>query len=286
MEADTLTRIDTTARLDSAAYKDSTALMLNDWSYAEDTQPLVSTKYWMQDSIQLFYQKNPQCYTRHDGISRINKMMSESLLLMLLLLETLLVAYLVKNGLKILNNSIKGALQQNMGGLPEEGSSNGGQFQKYLWLLSIVVFALMCPVLVNMGSRQTDFEFDSWQFLRFFIYVILYFFLKSSLYKIIGRIFFNPTQTKQWIDASKTTISFYALSLTPILICSEIGLNMGQNFFFIWVIGFLIISKIWLLSKSVMIFSLKSGDFLYLILYLCALEFMPILLFYKGLFLL
>lgn len=287
MEADSLTKIDTTARLDSIAHPDSTAIMLHDWHYSKYTEPLISFKCWQQDAIQLFHQKNSSFFTRHDGIYRADKMMSESLLLALLLLETLLVAYLVKNGLKFLNSSIKSALvSEERAGFADEITQKGSQFRQYLWFLSLVIFALFAPLLINSTGEQVKYELDSWLFLRLFIYVIIYFFVKYSIFRILGLIFFTPTQTERWINGCKTTLSFFALSLTPILICSEIGLQMQATFVFLWILGFLMVSKFWLLLKAVNIFSFRIRDFLYLILYLCALEILPIFLFYKGLFLL
>jgi len=287
MEADTLTRIDTTAQLNVTAYSDSTALLLNEWNYSGDATSLLNTKFWLQDSILFSHQRNSQYDTRHEGIARSGRMMSESLLLLLLLLELMLVAYLIKNGVKIINKTIRGSLifeDKNL--YSEESVQEGSKYRQYLWVLSLVVFTLMIPVIVNIHNAQANYDLNSWQFFRSFLYVFFYFLIKNSIYRIIGNTFFSPVQTKRWISGSKTILSFYALSLTPVLIFSEIGLPMQGAFIPVWIVGFLIIAKIWQLVKVIDIFSIGIGYFFYLILYLCALEFMPVLLFYKGLFLL
>ena len=287
MEADTLTRIDTTAQLNVTAYSDSTALLLNEWNYSGDAIPLLNTKFWLQDSILLFHQRNSQYDTRHEGIARSGRMMSESLLLLLLLLETMLVAYILKNGVKIINKSLRRSLlSQEDNFYPEDLVQEGSKYHQYLWMLSLVVFTLMIPAIVNIHNAGHNYDFSSWQFFRSFLYVFLYFFIKNAIYRIIGKAFFNPAQTERWISGSKTILSFYALSITPVLIFAEIGLPMQGSFIPVWIVGFLVIAKIWQLVKAIDIFSIRIGDFLYLILYLCALEFMPVLLFYKGLFLL
>lgn len=282
-----LTTINTTARLDSTAYNDSTAIMLQDWQYYNDLEPLMSTKCWLQDSIQLFHERNATFFTRHDGVFRTDKMMSESMLILILLLETLLVAYLIKNGLKFINNSLKSVLTiDGRSDSSEDSLQKGSQFREYLWIMSVVVFALFAPFLLNIGQQHTDYELNSWLFIRLFIFVIVYFVIKNSVFRLLGSIFFHSSLTKRWIAASKTTLSFYAICLTPLLIGLEIGIKIDDTFLIIWILGFLLISKIWLLVKAVNIFSVRIGYFLYLILYLCALEILPILLFYKGLFLL
>lgn len=287
MEANVLTTINTTARLDSTAYNDSTAIMLQDWQYYNDLEPLMSTKCWLQDSIQLFHERNATFFTRHDGVFRTDKMMSESMLILILLLETLLVAYLIKNGLKFINNSLKSVLTiDGRSDSSEDSLQKGSQFREYLWIMSVVVFALFAPFLLNIGQQHTDYELNSWLFIRLFIFVIVYFVIKNSVFRLLGSIFFHSSLTKRWIAASKTTLSFYAICLTPILIGLEIGIRIDETFLVFWILGFLLISKIWLLVKAINIFSVRIGYFLYLILYLCALEILPILLFYKGLFLL
>jgi len=287
MEATMLTTINTTARLDSTAYNDSTAIMLQDWQYYNDLEPLLKTKCWLQDSIQLFHQRNATYFTRHDGVFRTDKMMSESMLLVILLLETLLVAYLIKNGLKFINNSLKSVLTSDgRSDSSDESLQKGSQFREYLWIMSVVVFALFAPFLLNIGQQHTDYELNSWLFLRLFIFVVVYFIIKNAVFRLLGALFFHSSQTKRWIAASKTTLSFYAICLTPLLIGLEIGIKIEDTFLIIWILGFLLITKIWLLVKAINIFSIRIGYFLYLILYLCALEIIPILLFYKGLFLL
>jgi len=287
MEANTLTTMNKTAGFDSTAYNDSTAIMLQDWHYYNDLEPLLKTKCWLQDSIQLFHQRNATYFTRHDGVFRTDKMMSESMLLVILLLETLLVAYLIKNGLKFINNSLKSVLTSDgRSDSSDESLQKGSQFREYLWIMSVVVFALFAPFLLNIGQQHTDYELNSWLFLRLFVFVIVYFIIKNSVFRLIGGIFFHSSLTKRWIAASKTTLSFYAICLTPLLIVLEIGIKLEDTFLIIWILGFLLITKLWLLVKAVNIFSIRIGHFLYLILYLCALEILPILLFYKGLFLL
>ena len=287
MEADTLTRIDTTAQLNGTAYSDSTALLLNKWNYSGDAAPLLNTKFWLQDSILFSYERHSQYYTRHEGIARSGRIISESLLLLLLLLELMLVAYLIKNGVKIINKTIRGSLiSEDKNLYSEESVQEGFRYRQYLWVLSIVVFTLMIPAIVNIHNLQINYDLSSWQFFRSFLYVFFYFLIKNAIYRIIGNTFFSPVQTELWISGSKTILSFYALSLTPILIFPGVGLTMQGAFVPVWVVGFLIIAKIWQLVKVIDIFSIGIGSFLYLILYLCALEFMPVLLFYKGLFLL
>lgn len=287
MEADTLTKIGTIVQLNRPVYPDSTAVMLKDWSYSTDSVVLYSQKVWLQDSGIFNNKQDDLRFLRHQGLARTNKIMSESLLLFLLLFEVLLVAYLLNNGLKFINASIRNAFSSDERSQDSsESGLHGSRYRYYLWILSIVIFALMSPILINSQEANVNEYLNSWIVVRFFIYVLLYFFVKDLIYRILGNVFFTPMQTERWIKNSKTIISFYALSLTPILIGYENGLAMSDTFIFFWVVGFLLIMKVWLLVKVIRIFSVKIGDIFYLILYLCTLEIMPVFLYYKGLFLL
>jgi len=287
MEADTLTKIGTIVQLNRPVYPDSTAVMLKDWSYSTDSIVLYSQKVWLQDSGIFNNKQDDLRFLRHQGLARTNKIMSESLLLFLLLFEVLLVAYLLNNGLKFINASIRNAFSSDERSQDSsESGLHGSRYRYYLWILSIVIFALMSPILINSQEANVNEYLNSWIVVRFFIYVLLYFFVKDLIYRILGNVFFTPMQTERWIKNSKTIISFYALSLTPILIGYENGLAMSDSFIFFWVVGFLLIMKVWLLVKAIRIFSVKIGDIFYLILYLCTLEIMPVFLYYKGLFLL
>ena len=285
MEADTLTRIDTTAQTSCAANSDTTALMFNEWNYSDDVTPLLNTKIWLQDTLQNFYLKQSLFYPKHDGIVRSNRIMSDSILLIILLLEILLVAFLIKNSLKYINKTIKGSFAQDDWKEHSEGIGKGHFFRESLWLISAVVFALLIPTLLNLQGVQVNYNQDNSLFFKHLVYVLLYFFVKFSIYRILGITFFNINQTRQWILVNKTIVSFYALTLSPVLIFAEMGLPMQASFVYVWIIVSIILSKIWQLVNVIDIFSVRIENSLYLILYLCSLEILPILLFYKGLFL-
>jgi len=287
MDADTLTRIDSTARMDYSTYPDSTAILLTEWAYHKDSILLFSPNSWLKGSDQYFNQKDHYRIARHEGTTRPNKIMSESLLLILLLLEVSLFAYIIKNGIKYIDESIKNVLKSDeRGGFSTEAGLKGANYRQYLWVLSLVIFALMIPVLINAHDNQMNYFLDSWLFLRLFLYVSLYFVVINIVYRMLGMIFFNRVQTERWVSGNKAVLSFYALSLTPILIGVEIGFQMKALFIFSWVMGFFLIAKLWILLKSFNIFCIRKEGYFYLILYLCALEILPILLFFKGIFLL
>ena len=287
MEADTLIKIDTTSLLHSIVFPDTSIIMLSDWKYSRDSISFLPPGSWLDNSKMSFSKCSGRNSMEHEGIVRTNKLLSDSLLIILLFFEIVIVAYLIKSGISHINNSIKNVfVSSEKGSYSMEPGGKDFQSGRYLWALSPIIIALIAPVLVNAHNGHVDFILEVGLLFRFFIYVLVYFMLKNLIFFVLGNIFFSKCQTQRWISWSRTILSFYALILTPVLVSVGIGIQMSSSFIFAWVIGFLIIAKFWLLIKSAKIFSVRKGDILYLILYLCALEILPILLFYKGLFLL
>jgi len=286
METDTLIKIDTIAQLDSIVFPDASTIMLSDWKYSKDSISFFNQRNWLNYS-KLSNSKNREYISdRHEGLARANKILPESLLLVSLFFEILIIAFLIRNGFSFINNYLKNIVSGRKEIYSTEYNQKEFKSNRFVLALSLIIFALFIPIIVNAHNVQFNYTLDLALFIRYFLYVFTFFLLKNIIYYIIGNTFFNRTQTRQWISGSITAFSFYALMLSPLLVGVESGVQMSSIFIYAWAIGFLIIAKFWLLMKSVKIFSVRKDDFLYLILYLCALEILPILLFYKGLFVL
>ena len=195
-------------------------------------------------------------------------------------------AFLLKRGLKLITQYTKITFTPEDRASSDNDSVQSGGFSLFLWLLTLVVFALMGHVLLNAKLGHQGFNFDSYILLRLFVFTVAFFMIQGLLYQMLGKIFFSPLQTSRWISNNKTVLFFYAMILSPVLIGAEIGAITNGTFIFYWTLGFLFLARVWMFSKTIQIFSIGKGYFFYLILYLCALEILPILLYYRGLFLL
>ncbi|HET9570449.1 MAG TPA: DUF4271 domain-containing protein [Bacteroidales bacterium] len=286
MEVDSLKIVDTTAHWSGPVYTDSTIALAKQWIYSRDSALYHGSGFWFQEVLQYFKQRDNFGIERHQGIQRPNKMVSESILLTLLLFEVFLVAFLLKRGLKLIAQYTKINLGSENRTASTNDSVQSGGFNLFLWLLTLVVFALMGHVLLNAKLGHQGFELDSYILFRLFLFTVAFFMLQGMLYQLLGKIFFTPQQTSRWIANNKTVLFFYAMVLSPVLIGAEIGAITNGTFIFYWTLVFLFVARVWMFSKTVQIFSIGKGFFFYLILYLCALEILPILLFYRGLFLL
>lgn len=286
MEGDSLTIIDTTHHFGGIESNDSTIALVNQWNYSQDSALYHGSGFWFQEVLQYFKERDNFGFERHQAIPRPDKMVSESLLLLLLLFEVFLVAFLFNRGLKLITQYTRVTISPAERSASANDSAQSGGFNLFLWLLTLVVFSLMGHVLLNVKLGDQGFGLDPFILLRLFLFTVAFFVIQGLLYQLLGKVFFSPVQTSRWIANNKTVLFFYAMILSPVLIGAEIGAITNENFIFYWTIGFLFFARVWMFSKTIRIFSMDKGYFFYLILYLCALEILPILLYYRGLFLL
>ena len=286
MEGDSLTVIDTTARYSSPVYSDSSIALVKQWNYSSDSALYNDSDFWFKEVLQYFKQRDNFAFQRHQANLRPDRVVSESLLLTLLLFEVFLVAFLLKRGLKLITQYTKITFTPADRTASANESTQTGGFSSFLWILTLIIFSLMGHVLLNSKLGHQGYALDSYILLRLFIYTVAFFLLQGLLYQLLGKIFFSPLQTSRWIANNKTILFFYAMILSPVLIGAEIGAITNDTFIYYWALGFLFLARVWMFSKTIRIFSIGKGYFFYLILYLCALEILPILLYYRGLFLL
>lgn len=264
---------------------DTATFYYKHWDYSADSALYFGSGFWFEDVMHFLREYNSFHMQRHEGVARQNRKTSESLMLGLILFEVLLVGFMLKRGLKLM------AQYTNIGLiLPVDGSvsdhDSQSRYNPFLWFLTLIVLSLMAHVLVNTKPGNSIYGFDSLMIFKLFAYTCSFFIVQNAIVVFIGKLFFNSSLIRKWVFHNKTTLFIYAMTLTPLLIAAEIAIATNYNFLFYWSVAFLIIAKLWLFAKALRIFSVNSSGLFYFILYLCALEILPILLFYKGLFLL
>lgn len=136
-------------------------------------------------------------------------------------------------------------------------------------------FNYKCPILIQ----------DSNPYVVIGVYVLvslLYILLKRVLYVFAGWIFFDKSSVSSWLDSYFTLIYYLGFALFPYVLLLvyfdlniEIMLSLG--------LVILIMTKILMLYKWLKFFFNNIYGLSLLILYFCALEIMPCLLFYRVL---
>ncbi|NDW13030.1 DUF4271 domain-containing protein [Bacteroides sp. 214] len=110
---------------------------------------------------------------------------------------------------------------------------------------------------------------------------VVYFILKWITYLFVGWVFLDKTTVRLWIESYFTIIYFVGFVLFPLTLFS-VYFNLSTNLLFISGIVILIVVKILIFYKSIKFFFGQASSLVALILYLCALEIIPIFMVFKG----
>ena len=111
---------------------------------------------------------------------------------------------------------------------------------------------------------------------------LTYFVLKSIVYQMVNHIFFESKKSRQWIWSLTFITALEGMVAFPIVMMQVyFGVSM-QNVVYIFIF-ILILTKILTIYKCWTIFFRQMSGFLQIILYLCALEIIPLLSIVGGL---
>lgn len=115
-----------------------------------------------------------------------------------------------------------------------------------------------------------------------FVFLLLYYFLRQFLYACLCHIFFDRNKYKLWKNNYDAVMESWGVLLyIPVLWLVFVG-NYPDIPIWLFIILF-ILSRLVIIYKLIRIFHIKSDDILYLILYLCAQEILPLVFLYEGL---
>lgn len=110
---------------------------------------------------------------------------------------------------------------------------------------------------------------------------LAYFVVKWLLYSFLGWIFFDKNRTGVWLESYSSLSYLLGFVLFPIVLLL-VYFDLELNTLVIIGLFLLAIAKILMFYKWIKLFSNALSDFLLLILYFCALEIAPCILFYSG----
>lgn len=286
MKDDTLTFMGTPTTMSDTIHSDSSFVMARQLDYSRDSILFNGSGFWFEDVFTILKQQDSFGIQRHQAIQKPDRFATESLMLGLLLFEVFLVGFLLKRGLKLMIQYTRTGFGSSETAKIYSSNTTQIHFSSFLWILTLIVFSLMGHVVIRSSHGFDGYPLEAPIIFNVFIYTFTFFILQDLIGRTVARVFFPMERANGWSSNNKSMLFIYAMTLSPILIIAEIGALTQFNFIFIWMVIFLIITKVWMFVKVTRIFSVKRGGYLYFLLYLCALEILPILLYYKGLFLL
>ena len=147
--------------------------------------------------------------------------------------------------------------------------------QLFLVVQTSLLFALSYFLYTDTDAHEA-FLFDQYLIIGIYMATILaYFLLKMILYGSIGWVFFDSKKNEQWTQFFLFLVSFEGLLIFPlVLLLSYFDLSMESAV--IYVISVVVLVKFLSFYRTYIIFFNKKGAFLEIILYLCALEIVPL----------
>lgn len=133
------------------------------------------------------------------------------------------------------------------------------------------------PTLIQQSNHIILYGF-------FVVLTVIYMLVKWGIYGFINWIFFDKTRNLSWTNAYFTVFIWLGLILLPIiLLVAYFNLSVQTSFYLI--VFAIFAGKLLLFCKCFSNFFPKIHGFFHLILYFCALEILPDLLLWKGIFL-
>ena len=154
---------------------------------------------------------------------------------------------------------------------------NDFQIRLFIIIFSIGVISLYSYYLLHKSGT----EFSILKFSIVLALTFAFFGLKSLLFDLLGYVFFDPSSIKMAKDSYFNILSLLSLIVFPLLI---IQIYIPYNLHNITeIIGLIIcvLSYILIIFKLFQIFFHKIIASFYILLYLCTLEFLPLIALYK-----
>jgi hypothetical protein len=148
-----------------------------------------------------------------------------------------------------------------------------------LFLTTLILF-LSSRAYGYIGDYP-DIGSNLWTIGFIFIILFVFYLLKQILYSMLGAIFSTDEQFSAWRMGYTAAAGFWGVLLyAPVLWLAFIEAqprNAVIMFVFLYLLWRLII-----IYKTICIFNIKGVAFLYIILYLCAQEILPLIFLYEG----
>ena len=166
----------------------------------------------------------------------------------------------------------------------EEASGNETVFRNFMIFQSL----FLCSLTLFLLSRKMDYIADypdlasNMKIIGFiFIALTTFYLFKQAMYIAIGAIFTTPDQYRNWKVGYTAATGLWGVFLyLPVLWLSFIGIHAK-----VAIIMFVFLFIVWrlvIVYKSIRIFNIKSIGILYIFLYLCGQEILPLLFLYEG----
>ena len=179
---------------------------------------------------------------------------------------------------RVIAVEVRGAADAGVG-LPLRLGKRCGRVlcQLFLSLQTCLLLAIISYLYVTHYIADTFVHDVPYQMISIYFGVfIAYFIVKDIIYSIVNTVFFSSKKNRHWIWTLTFITALEGIALFPVVML-QVYLNLTMQNVVYYFIFILILTKILTFYKSWLIFFRQIGDYLQIILYLCALEIIPLL---------
>lgn len=148
------------------------------------------------------------------------------------------------------------------------------------------ILFLSSLALVAIGKTYGLINYVEWQTVLwatslFFCVLLLYYVVRRGSYFLLGYVFASPDQYKQWLTSYHAVMGIWSISLYfPVIWLMFVGVYAKWAIALFYLLY--IASRFVIIYKTIRIFHTKSTGFLYINLYLCGQEILPLVFLYEG----
>lgn len=208
---------------------------------------------------------------------------SDAFVTSIILLCFVLLSYSLRNGKKYILQRIKDLFQhKERVSLFDEASTSGNRYTFTLTVITSILSGLYIYEYIS-ETNPTLLHFVSHSLtLSIYIGITLFYITSKWLsYQFINWIFFDKDRNNYWLQTYFNLVSGLSFLLFPIMLfIIYFNLSLHESQILITII--LLFAKILLFYKCIRNFFNQVYGFLHFILYFCALEIIPLILFWKG----
>ncbi len=145
----------------------------------------------------------------------------------------------------------------------------------------LILSVFLCQYFSLHVKTITDNPLETGIFLLYsFFALILFFVFKWILYEMIGRVFFGKMSHQIWLNNYFSLLAYSGIILFIPVLC-YFYIKEIRDFCFYFVLGYAILLEIIVIYRSFLLFFHKAGHLIYLFLYLCGQEIVPLFFLWK-----
>lgn len=195
---------------------------------------------------------------------------TESWIFILFLFSFLLLSFIVQKSDGILSENFKSFFSKSK----LQNSIQFFRLQPFIFAFNVIILSFTLYFLL-LSTEKSSLDFLL--FLKFGLVFILFFAVKYLFFELIGFVFFDVRTTREYQKIYFTLLTFSAIFLFPFLLFYIYQPSLWINAINIVGLIFLIAFHTILISKLFLFFFVKRIALLYIFLYLCTLEILPLI---------